>query len=106
MRWPVMLAVLLATPALALQSVNVEPAQEAPWTFGVSLFWYVAPGAKNFWVLNASADHGPLHLELRYHDEAIGTGSALIGWNFEFGKSIKLGLMPNVGCLLGDEGGP
>src|SRR5215470_9023550 len=101
MRWPVTLAVLLATPAIADQPVNAEPVGEAPWTLGVSLFWYVAPGAKNFWVVNASADHGPLHLEARYHDEAIGTASALIGWNFELGEALKLGLMPSVGCLLG-----
>jgi hypothetical protein len=97
MRWPVTLAILLATPALALQPENAEPIQEAPWTLGVSLFWYVAPGAKNFWVVNASADHGPLHLEVRYHDELIGTGSALIGWNLEFGERIKLTLLPSVG---------
>src|SRR5215813_2005804 len=106
MRWPVTVALLLATPALAAQPADAEPMREAPWTLGVSLFWYVAPGAKNFWVVNASADHGPLHLEIRYHDELIGTGSALIGWNLEFGESVKLALMPSVGSLIGDEGGP
>ena len=101
-----MLAVLLATPAIAGEAPNPEPVQEEPWTLGASLFWYLAPGQKNFWVLNASADHGPIHLELRYHDEAIGTGSALIGWNLEWGDRLKFGLTPSVGSLLGDEGGP
>jgi hypothetical protein len=106
MRWPVTMALLLVSPVLAGEPPNAEPIPEAPWTLGVSLFWYVAPGNRNFYVVNTSADHGPLHLELRYHDEAIGTGSALIGWKLEFGETVKLGLTPSVGCLIGDEGGP
>lgn len=101
-----MLAILLAARALATEPANPEPVHEEPWTLGASLFWYLAPGQKNFWVLNASADHGPIHLELRYHDEAIGTASALIGWNLEWGDRLKFALTPSVGSLLGDEGGP
>jgi hypothetical protein len=106
MRWCATLAVLLTAPAIAGESANPEPVHEEPWTLGASLFWYLAPGSKNFWVLNASADHGPIHLELRYHDEAIGTASALIGWNIELGDRLRLGLTPSVGCLVGDQGGP
>ena len=100
------LSLLFAAPAIAGDSTNPEPVLEEPWTLGASIFWYLAPGQKNFWVLNASADHGPIHLEVRYHDEFIGTGSALIGWKLEFGETIKLGLTPSVGCLIGDQGGP
>ena len=78
----------------------------ASWSFTASLSWYFVPNQKNFGVLDASADHGPLHLELRYHDEAIGTASTLIGWKFELGDTVKLELTPLVGCLLGDQGGP
>jgi hypothetical protein len=106
MRWPgVTLVVLVATRALAAEPASAEAAR-GDWTPSVSLFWYLAPGQKNFYVVNAGADHGPLHVELRYHDEAIGTGSALIGWNLEFGETVKFGLTPGVGCLIGDEGGP
>jgi hypothetical protein len=76
------------------------------WELTTSLSWYFVPNDKNFGVLDATADHGPLHFELRYHDEAIGTASALIGWNFAFGETVKLELTPLVGCLVGDEGGP
>jgi len=76
------------------------------WTFTASLSWYFVPNQKNFGVLDATADHGPLRLELRYHDEAIGTASSLIGWKFAFGETVKLELTPLVGCLVGDEGGP
>jgi hypothetical protein len=99
-------ALLVAAATLACEPAHAEPIRESTWSLGVSLFWYLAPGQKNFWVVNASADHGPLHIELRYHDEAIGTASALIGWRFDFGETVKLGLMPSVGALLGDEGGP
>ena len=106
MHWPgVTLVVLVATRALAAEPASAEAAR-GDWTPSVSLFWYLAPGQKNFYVVNAGADHGPLHVELRYHDEAIGTGSALIGWNLEFGETVKFGLTPGVGCLIGDEGGP
>jgi len=100
------LVLLVAAPAIAGAPANAEPARDEPWTLGASLFWYLAPGQKNFWVLNASADNGPVHIELRYHDEAIGTASALIGWNLEWGDRLKLGLTPGVGCLIGDQGGP
>ena len=76
------------------------------WSFTASLSWYFVPNQKNFGVLDATAEHGPLHLELRYHDEAIGTASSLIGWKFAFGETVKLELTPLVGCLLGDQGGP
>jgi len=97
---------VLPAPTIAAESTNLDVVRPESWTLGASLFWYLAPGQKNFWVLNASADRGPLHLEVRYHDEAIGTASALIGWKFEFGETVKLGLTPSVGCLIGDEGGP
>jgi len=102
----VTVALLVASPALAVEHVHAEPVSDSTWSLGVSLFWYLAPGQKNFYVLNASADHGPLHIEVRYHDEAIGTASALLGWRLEFGETVKLGLTPNVGALIGDQGGP
>ena len=100
------LAFLIAARAVAGELASPEPVREEPWALGVSLFWYLAPGEKNFWVVNASADHGPLHVELRYHDEFIGTASALIGWKLQFGDTVQFGLTPSVGCLLGDQGGP
>jgi len=105
-RVPAIVALLVSSPALAEEPARAEPNTESTWSLGISLFWYVTPGQKNFWVVNTSAEHGPLHIELRYHDEAIGTASTLIGWRFEFGETVKLGLMPSVGDLLGDEGGP
>ena len=100
---------LLLFSALARAGPPPPPTFEesaSSWSFTASLSWYFVPNQKNFGVLDATADHGPLHLELRYHDEAIGTASAWIGWNFTFGETVKVGLTPLVGCLLGDQGGP
>ena len=105
-RWSAALVLLLGARALAGKPPSLEPIRDEAWSFGASLSWYYVPNDKNFGVLDATADHGPLHFELRYHDEAIGTASALIGWNFELGETVKLELTPLVGCLLGDEGGP
>ncbi len=35
-----------------------------------------------------TADHGALHLEARYNDEGIGTGSAWVGWNVGVGEQL------------------
>jgi hypothetical protein len=57
-------------------------------------------------VVTATADHGPIHLEARYNYEAKRTASTFVGWNFEFGERVTVGLTPIVGCMFGEAGGP
>jgi hypothetical protein len=76
------------------------------WSLGASLSWYFVHDATNFGVITANADRGPLHLEARYNYESLRTVSAFVGWNFEFGETVTLGLTPLLGCMVGDAGGP
>jgi hypothetical protein len=105
-------AVVLFAPALlAAAPVSAQPVEHAgpeerPWSFGAALSWYFVPDQKNFGVVTATADHGPIHLEARYNYEALRTASTFVGWNFEFGETVTVGLTPIVGCMFGEVGGP
>lgn len=102
----VLTAVLLLAPPIWAQPEQHRRDEAVPWTFGASLSWYFIHDDQNFGVVTALADHGPLHLEARYNYEALRTGSALIGWNFEFGETVTFGVTPIAGCMFGDRGGP
>jgi hypothetical protein len=41
-----------------------------------------------------SADRGRLHLESRYNNEALETGSLWAGYNFNAGKKLVLNVTP------------
>jgi len=94
-----------AVPAWG-QPVEHAPPEEKAWALGASLSWYFVHDQTNFGVPTATADHGPVHLEVRYNYEALRTGSAFVGWNFEFGGAVAFGVTPIVGCMFGDVGGP
>jgi len=98
-------ALLAAAPASA-QPVEHAGPEERPWSFGAALSWYFVHDQKNFGVVTATADHGPIHLEARYNYEALHTASTFVGWNFEFGETVTFGLTPIVGCMFGEVGGP
>jgi len=104
--WSSALVLMLSAGALAQEAPSGAPAPEKPWSLGASLSWYFVPDQKNFGVGSATANRGPLHLEVRYNYEALRTASSFIGWNLEFGQSVTLGLTPLVGCMFGDAGGP
>ena len=102
---------LVATALVATVPVRAQPMEhpareETAWGLGASLSWYFVHDRTNFGVVTATADHGPLHLEARYNYEALRTGSAFVGWNFEFGHTVTFGVTPIVGCMFGDVGGP
>ena len=103
---PLLAAALVgAAPAWAQPMEHPVPEEKA-WALGASLSWYFVHDRTNFGVPVATADHGPVHLEVRYNYEALRTGSAFIGWNFEFGGAVSFGVTPIVGCMFGDVGGP
>ncbi len=102
--WPVLLALLL--PAASLAQGAGPPEEAAPWSLGAALSWYFVPDQKNYGVPIVTADHGPVHLELRYNYEALRTASALVGWNFEFGETVTVVVTPIVGSMVGEAGGP
>ena len=101
------LATSLVLLCLVAPAARAAPeGDRAPWELGASLSWYFVHDDTNFGVVTATASHAPLHLEVRYNYEALHTGSAFIGWSFEVGDTVTLGLTPMVGCMFGDAGGP
>jgi hypothetical protein len=108
MRLPRAAVVVLVLAAAQASAQPVEQAghEEQPWSLGASLSWYFVRDQKNFGVVTATADHGPIHLEARYNYEALRTASTFVGWNFEFGETVIFGLTPIVGCMFGEVGGP
>jgi hypothetical protein len=75
------------------------------WTAEVGISLWLPQDESNFLLLQASADRGPLHLELRYNYESLETGSAWIGWTLEGGGSVTFFATPMVGVLAGETRG-
>ncbi len=106
----VALATLFAASALAQKAPdNASPASAKatpnPWEFSLTTSGYIVPGGQSYAMPDFSADHGWLHLEARYNDEALKTGSLWVGYNFSVGKKVVLNATPMVGGVFGNLNG-
>jgi len=63
------------------------------------------PDGQSYVSPDFSADRGWLHLEARYNDEALKTGSLWAGYNFSAGKKLVLDVTPMVGGVFGNLNG-
>jgi hypothetical protein len=75
------------------------------WSFSASAYTYFVPEDTNFVVPVVTADRGRLHLEARYNYEYHDTGSAWVGYNLRFGKSLAWDITPMVGAVFGKTNG-
>jgi len=108
---PLFLSVVLVTlacPKIALAdraeasfSAGQESSRENSWDVGVSLGAYFFANEPDFLQPTVAVDHGVLHLEGRYNYEALRTGSVWVGWNLEWGRSLKLALTPVLVGVFG-----
>jgi hypothetical protein len=96
-----MAVVLASTHALAQ---TTSPTSSA-WSFSAAAYSYFVPDAGNYVQPTFTADRGWLHLEGRYHYEALDTGSAWIGYNFSGGDTLSWELTPMFGAVFGDTAG-
>jgi hypothetical protein len=104
----VLLAIVMATPALAEEDEHAagrraSPATKPSWEFAVTAFPTVVRGGENYTSAIAAADRGPLHLEARYNYESVGARSAFLGWTFSGGESITWELTPLIGGAWGTK---
>ncbi len=76
-----------------------------PWSFSLTTSGYIVPGNQSYVSPDFSADRGWLHLEARYNNEAIHTGSLWAGYNFSAGKKLVLDLTPIFGVVFGNLNG-
>jgi len=75
------------------------------WTFSLSGANYLFPYDPDILMVVAMADRDQLHLEARYNYEALKTGSAFVGWNFEGGETVQFTATPMAGVAFGDLSG-
>ena len=87
------------TPAA---SSNANPIS---WTLSLITSGYIVPDAQSYVSPDFSADRGWLHLEARYNNEALETGSLWAGYNFSVGKKLVLNATPMVGGVFGNLNG-
>jgi hypothetical protein len=72
-----------------------------PWTFNLTTDGYIIPNETDYASPVFSADRSWLHLEARYNDENLRTGSLWVGYNFETGKKLVLDVTPMIGGVFG-----
>jgi hypothetical protein len=97
-------------PALTQETTTRTPAASSnappdPWTFSLTTSGYLVPGGQSYVSPEFSADRGWFHLEVRYNNEALNTGSLWAGYNFNAGKKLVLDVTPMVGGVFGNLNG-
>jgi hypothetical protein len=85
-------------------------ATKQSWAFSALVDGYFVPGEQGYADPIVTADRGWLHLEGRYNYEDLRTGSAWLGYNFNFSshgseKKLELTLTPMVGGVFGRTDG-
>ena len=91
------------TEAGKTQASIVTPAHS--WEFNLIVSGFLVPEGQSYASPTFMADHDTLHLEARYNDEALRTGSLWVGYNLSVGKKVVLDATPMVGGLIGDVNG-
>jgi hypothetical protein len=84
---------------------NSAPAQPTDaikaWDFNLITDGYIIPNDQSYVSPVFSANHKWLHLEARYNDENLRTGSLWAGYNFSVGKKLVLNVTPMIGGVFG-----
>jgi hypothetical protein len=76
-----------------------------PWALSMTTSGYMVPHSQSYVSPDFSADRGWLHLEARYNNEALDTGSLWAGYNFSAGKRRMLDVTPMLGGVFGNLDG-
>jgi hypothetical protein len=97
-------------PALAQETAARTPTASSnatpdPWAFSLTTSGHLVPGGQSYVSPEFSADRGWLHLELRYNNDALKSGSLRAGYNFIAGKKLVLDVTPMVGGVFGNLNG-
>ncbi len=88
-------------PSSAPAKAPVPVPVKNPWSFNLTTDGYIIPSGTNYVNPVFSADRSWLHLEARYNDENLRTGSLWVGYNFETGKKLVLDVTPMIGGVFG-----
>ena len=100
---------VLTTSVLAAQQNRSSPATSdstaESWTFSLTVDGYLIPNQQGYASPILTADHKSLHLEARYNDENLRTGSLWLGYNFSAGENVVFEITPVIGGLIGRSTG-
>lgn len=91
----------------AAVTTNIAPnslsaADAKAWAFSASVSGYLVPNGRDYAQPTITADRDWLHLEARYNNEALDTGSVWVGYNFSVGDKLSLDFTPMLGGVFGD----
>ncbi len=86
-------------PAAAPAAANNQ------WDYNLTVDGYVIPDDTSYVNPVFTADRNWLHLEARYNDENLRTGSLWAGYNFSVGKKLLLEVTPMIGGVFGRTDG-
>jgi hypothetical protein len=75
-------AVCVGMEATGSAPVKTSPAEVQPWEYNLTVDGYIIPDGTSYVDPVFSADHNWLHLEARYNNENLRTGSLWVGYNF------------------------
>jgi hypothetical protein len=103
------LVVVLAGHALAQTPTREAPSANDtdanPWEFSLATSGYLVPDDQSYVSPIFTADHQWLHLEARYNEEYLHTGSLWAGYNFSVGHKVVFDATPMFGVVFGSTTG-
>jgi hypothetical protein len=93
-----------ATPGSA--EIKTPKATAPPWEYTLTIDGYIVPNGTSYVNPVFTADHNWLHLEARYNDENLRTGSLWVGYNFSrgdvsAGDKWEFDMTPMIGGVFG-----
>jgi len=98
-----------AGAAPAQEAANIPAASSnaavKPWAFSLTTAGYIVPRGESYVSPDFTADRGALHLEARYNNEAVETGSLWAGYNLKTGEKLVLNVTPMIGSVFGKLNG-
>lgn len=89
-------------PAAPPEAATAGEPEKTTWDVEASLYAYLPPGEEFYGQPTVAADHGALHLEVRYNYEALRAGSFWAGWNFGFGDALRVDATLMAGGVVGE----
>lgn len=107
-RVQLLLLILLLPAVAAAQGTEAATAAKAetlsgaePWAFSLTVDGYIVPSNQSYVSPVVTADHNWLHLEGRYNDENLRTGSIWVGYNLSWGEKVVFEFTPMLGGVIG-----
>jgi len=71
------------------------------WAYSLTVDGYIVPSGQSYVDPVFTADHNWLHLEGRYNDENLRTGSIWVGYNLSWGEKVVFEFTPMLGGVFG-----